>query len=127
MKDSREPWKRNRWPLTELRMSRGDCVQWMTKHKFPEPPRSACIFCPYHSNAEWRRLKQHEPVAFERAVAEVKAVADGKAQAGKGEHLKSKLFLHRSCIPLNQVDFSSEEERGQINLFENECEGICNT
>lgn len=34
-------------------------------------------------------------------------------------------FLHRSCKPLSEVDFSTEEERGQLDMFNNECEGMC--
>ena len=63
-------------------------------------------------------------VAFERAVAETKAVAD-YIDHGDGKHMKSRLFLHKSCKPLDTVDFSTEEERGQINMFNNECEGMC--
>jgi len=28
-------------------------------------------------------------------------------------------------VPLAEVDFSTAEERGQGNLFQNECEGHC--
>jgi hypothetical protein len=34
-------------------------------------------------------------------------------------------FMHRSMKPLDQVDLSTAEDRGQINLFNNECEGMC--
>jgi hypothetical protein len=33
-------------------------------------------------------------------------------------------FLHRSCLPLDQVDFSAPVDN-QLNLFENECTGMC--
>src|SRR5262245_54679109 len=38
----------NRHPLIELRMSRGDCIGWLRRHDYPVPPKSACVFCPYH-------------------------------------------------------------------------------
>lgn len=124
MKDSREKSIESRWPLIELKMSRHDCLRWMELNGFPKPPKSACVFCPFHSDAEWKRLKENDAVAFERAVAvRVVAVRDDP-NASKG-HFKSDLFLHRSCKPLDQVDFSTEEERGQINMFNNECEGMC--
>ena len=34
-------------------------------------------------------------------------------------------YLHRSLTPLAEIDFSSAEESGQVNHFENECEGMC--
>lgn len=37
----------------------------------------------------------------------------------------SEIFLHRSCVPLDQVDFSTDGERGQGLLWGNECEGMC--
>jgi len=33
--------------------------------------------------------------------------------------------MHRSLVPLDQVDLSTAEDRGQLNLFLNECEGMC--
>lgn len=116
MKDSREPWAQNRWPLIEAKMSRHDCLLWMARNGYPKPPRSACYFCPYHSNTEWKNLIENDAVAFERAVAKTK---------GLTSNFHSKIFLHRSCTPLDTVDFSTEEERGQINMFNNECEGMC--
>lgn len=121
-KDSRESWAQSRWPLIELRMTRQNCLAWMKRKGFPEPPRSACVFCPYHSDAEWRRLKTSEPEAFERAIAFERAC---QKQKGLTDNFHSELFLHKSCKPLDQVDFSTEEERGQTNMFNNECEGMC--
>jgi hypothetical protein len=122
MKPSREPWQENRWPLIELRMRRDDCLRWMERHGFPKPPRSACLFCPFHSDREWRRLRDEEPEAFQKAVEFELAVQKGKA---KSANFSSQPFLHRSCVPLSQLDLRTMEERGQINLFENECEGMC--
>lgn len=36
-------------------------------------------------------------------------------------------FLHRSLVPLDQVDLSTAEDRGQLNMFVNECYGLCDT
>jgi len=112
MKAPFRKWVTNRYPLVDLNMRRSDCLRWMLSHGYPEPPRSACIFCPYHSNQEWRELPADEfiqAVEFER---ELQAVAPGE-------------YLHRSRIPLDQVDFSTDEDRGQLNMFNNECEGMC--
>ncbi len=111
----------NRWPLMELRLNRQACLHWMTKNGFPAPPRSACVYCPYHSDVEWKRLKDDEPEEFQKAVLFEKRFQT----ALKGTALKGTAFLHRSLKPLSQVDFSTEEERGQLNMFNNECEGMC--
>lgn len=122
MKPSRDKWCENRWPLIEARMTRHDCLQWMAKNNFPPPPRSACVYCPYHGDTEWRRLHKEEPAEFATAVAFEKSLQNAYRQVTKCDGTP---FLHRSCKPLNEVDFSTEEERGQLNMFNNECEGMC--
>jgi hypothetical protein len=33
--------------------------------------------------------------------------------------------MHAQRVPLEQVDLSTAEDRGQLSLFNNECEGMC--
>jgi hypothetical protein len=122
MKPSRDKWCEMRWPLVDLGMKRHDCLLWMEKNGYPKPPRSACVFCPFHSDAEWRRLKTQEPSEFQKAVDFEKRMFKA---ADRSENLRGRPFLHGSCKPLDTVDFSTEEERGQINMFGNECTGLC--
>ena len=119
MKDSQEKWNRNRWPLIELGMSRNDCLSWMRKHGHPQPPKSSCIGCPFHSDHEWRRIRDTEPDAWADAIALDELIRE-PMRGMKGEQ-----FMHRKLLPLAQVDLSTAEELGQVNLFENECEGMC--
>jgi hypothetical protein len=72
---------------------------------------------------EWRRLKTEEPVEFEKAIQFEKSVQ--LCMSVNRGNFASTAFLHRSCIPLDKVDFSTEEENGQLSMFNNECEGIC--
>jgi len=122
MKDSREPWAENRWPLIELRMNRHDCFRWMESQGYPTPPRSACSYCPFHNDTEWRRLKTEEPEAFQDAVNYEQRL---QAVAKKVGCFTGNLTLHRSGVTIDQVDFSTEEEHGQINMFQNDCSGMC--
>jgi hypothetical protein len=39
--------------------------------------------------------------------------------------MRAEEYMHAARIPLDEVDLSTPEERGQSNLFENECEGMC--
>lgn len=123
-KESRDPWARTTFPLLSMRMRRGDCLQWMSKNGYPEPPRSACVFCPFHSNAEWRRLQTDEPEEFQRAVEFEKSVQKAKSDS---ENFNSTPFLHRSCKPLDTIDFRDDIERGQKTLWQDECTGFCGT
>jgi hypothetical protein len=119
MKPSRLNYVVHRWPLVELNMHRESCLRWMKDAGFPTPPRSACIYCPYHSASDWRNMEPSEfqaAVQFEKDLQSVRRIADNKGGIP---------FLHNSCKPLGEVDFSTEEERGQLNMFNNECEGMC--
>lgn len=123
MKPSRVKYATCIWPLIERGMTRRDCLKWMEQRSYPKPPRSSCVFCPYHSNREWRRLRDEEPEEFARAVAFDYAYRAAKVQTVRKKGFQP--FLHPSRVPLDQVDLSTEEERGQLDMFGNECEGIC--
>jgi hypothetical protein len=95
----------------------------MRENNYPEPPRSACVYCPFHSDAEWRRLKNDDPYEFQKSVEFDKSFRE---IAKKDRVLKMEVYLHRSCKPLNEIDFDSAEDKGQQVLdFQSECEGMC--
>lgn len=110
----------NRHPFVELRFNRSNCINWCKRNGHPEPPRSACYYCGFRKDSEWARMRREEPKEFAKAV-----VFDYAYRASASDTLTGEVFLHKSCKPLDQVDFSTEEERGQINMFNNECSGHC--
>jgi hypothetical protein len=126
MRDAAFSWLRNEYPLVDLRMTREDCLAWCAKNGYALPPRSACIGCPFKSDAEWRRLKETMPEEWADAVAFDKAIRD---PATKKKMMRSTPYLHKSAVPLDEVDLRTEEERGIMRLFEEEfgqeCEGMC--
>lgn len=122
MKPSRDAWAECRWPLIEAGMKRHDCLRWMEKKGFQKPPRSACIYCPFHSDAEWRRLKNDEPDEFLKAVQFEKDLQSAHLH---DDSRKGIPFLHSKTIPLGEIDFSTDIERGQGELFGNDCTGLC--
>ena len=105
-------------PLIDLRMTRLDCLNWFKKKNLPEPPRSACIGCPYHHDFEWRKLKIESPNEWEDAVEFDKAIR-------KCEGMRGDMFIHADRIPLDEVDLRSAQDKGQLSLFSDECAGIC--
>ena len=119
MKPSFEPWQRHRWPLIEQRMKRRDCLDWLRRRDYPEPPKSSCIGCPFHSDALWRQLQRDDPEAWADAV-----LVDGAIRTGV-RGIRGEVFLHRSALPLGEVDLSTAADRGQADLFGNECTGLC--
>lgn len=124
MKDSREPWVVHRWPLIERELTRDDCLRWLDAKGYPRPQKSACVFCPYHDNATWRALREH-PDEWAQAVEIDRRLRSRPPAAYRS---KGVLYLHRSAVPLDEVDLRSSADKKsgpQINLFENECEGLC--
>lgn len=122
MKDSRVPWARNCYPLVERGITRSACLAWLGRHGYPQPPRSACVYCPFHSNGEWRRLQRDEPEAFAQAIVFERELQRVKANS---DNFATTPYLHMSRQPLHMVDFSTLEDHGQQRLWGNECEGLC--
>jgi hypothetical protein len=107
----------NRWPLIEKRMDRNDCLRWIERNGYPTPPKSACIGCPFHRDAQWRALRDN-PVEWQDAIEVDAAIRSQPKHRGKQ-------YMHRSLVPLAEVDLRTLEDHGQLNLFNNECEGMC--
>lgn len=121
MRDPAYPWLRHSYPLVERRITRAQIVAEMAaQDEFPEPARSACWHCPFHSDMEWRYLRDNEPAAFAQAVE-----FDAELRRGRIPHLHAEPYLHASLKPLSEVDFDNEEDKGQQVLWGNECEGMC--
>lgn len=119
MKPSRDELIKNRWPLIDLRMTRRDCIAWMQKLGYPKPPKSSCVFCPYQSDQQWKRLKDEEPADFEKAVRFEAMIQYSFRKVG----FEGATYLHRSLKPIDQVVF--DKSSNQIDMFGNECEGMC--
>ena len=122
-KPSREEWATNHYPLIELGFSRAQLLQWFTEH-YPGRylPRSSCIGCPYRSDGEWKWLKANAPGSFQEAVfvdwalREVPVVRNAITRKGSA-------FLHKSRVPLSELDFESATDYDSH--MAEECEGLC--
>lgn len=124
MKPSRVHWIEHRWPLIKKEFSRHDCLRWMKQAGYPTPPRSACIYCPFHSNHEWKRLKESDRGAFEEAAKFEKELQEIHATTTKKGKITGIPFLHRSMKPIGEVEFDDDPTQGNFG-FINECEGMC--
>lgn len=123
MKPSRFRWLKHVFPLVERNITRADCLAWCKQCNYPMPPKSACTFCPYHDNALWRTMKRNDPASFADAVALDVAIRPG--MPGPKRPKGTAWFLHSSRLPLGEVDFSTLEDHGQLNMFNDECAGLC--
>lgn len=116
MKDSDVKYITHKYPLIEKRMTRSDCMAWLSNNGLDIPPRSSCVFCPFHNTREWRIIRKSNQ-DWEKAIWVDRAI--------RNHRNTSLLFVHPSRKPLEEVDFRSAEEKGQMTLWDNECSGIC--
>ena len=124
MKESVRKGVQHRWPLIDLRITRQKCVEWMAANGYPTPPRSACTFCPYHSDREWRRLRDQDPESWADAIRYEKRLQEAAAQIPR---LSGVPYLHPQRVPLEKVDLT-DRDKNQLqiwNTMQNECEGMC--
>jgi len=118
----RDRWAINYYPLLDLGWRRSDTIAYLERLGW-DAPRSACIGCPFHNDSEWRRLRDEHPDEWQDAVEfdrELRHVKQRRVPEFRGEE-----FLHRSLLPLAQVDLSTAEDHGQQSLFGSECDGMC--
>lgn len=112
------------FPLFDLEMTRSDCVKWLEAYGIPHTtPRSACTFCPYHSDTEWLRMKKEDPESFQQAVEVDRLLRDPNSRCNQG--LNQQLWLHKSCKPLEEVHFGKDVSGQGLLGFSSECEGMC--
>ena len=119
-------WATPVFPLIDLGMTRAACRTYLAEHVPHTVRRSSCVFCPYHSDSEWLRLKEHDTNGWDRAVEIDRALRVPGNIVNR--NMDKQLFLHRSCEPLEDVQFSVSDDprEAQLSLgFVAECEGMC--
>ena len=91
-------------------------MNFMRDNGFPVPVKSSCIFCPYHSNSQWREFKKDKKL-WKKIVAVDEAMRWSAFDAGMSEPI----YLHPSLKPIDEAEL----DENQLDMFGNECEGHC--
>ena len=115
----RKRCKTPHFPLIEKGWTRADARRYLEGRVPHEVPRSACVYCPYHNDAEWMEIRKN-PDDWALAVRVDARLRDKGTIVNRG--IDGQLFAHRSCVPLEDVKFKHEQQR---NMFNSECEGVC--
>ncbi|NUP24124.1 MAG: hypothetical protein HOZ81_50330 [Streptomyces sp.] len=111
-KDSDVKYARNAFPLLYLDgaadgregWTRDDCLRYLRAAGWASTPKSACIGCPYHGNAQWRRMRDEAPDEWADAVDFDRRIRSGNARGNaNGKPLLGEAYLHRSRLPLDQA------------------------
>lgn len=140
-------WKINSYPLLDAfsrPLTRDDCHDFFAKHGLPSAPRSACICCPYRTDAGWKEIAQRYPEEMEK-VAELErrlqnakvrdCVKTPRTRDPDEPHFRNTPFLHSSRVPIGEIDFTRDPNYGPGTLFPAEdaplmwsdCGGTCGT
>ncbi|MEV0220835.1 hypothetical protein [Streptomyces sp. NPDC050704] len=108
--DADVKYMRNAFPLLDMGgaadgregWTRDDCQRYLNMRGYGDTPKSACIGCPFHGNAQWRRMRDEEPEEWADAVAFDHAIRSGNARGNaNGKPLLGEAYLHRSRLPLD--------------------------
>lgn len=128
-RDAKFRWIRNVYPLVDLGLNRNDCLKKLAAWGW-SAPKSACTFCPYHSDVMWAEMKRNDPESWQDAVLVDRALRTHQGVAGFRGHV----FLHAERKPLEEVDFDARlakpKQKRQMRLyltpgFGNDCSGLC--
>ncbi|MDT0270609.1 hypothetical protein RM844_30485 [Streptomyces sp. DSM 44915] len=106
-------YSRSRHPLLDLGMSRVQCEAYLRSKGWGSTAKSACIGCPFHGNAEWRRMRDTDPDSWVEAIR-----FDAAYRTGPG--LRHQRYLHISRKPLAEapIDRIRPSEYQQTTVFD---------
>ncbi len=114
-------WQHFHFPLVEqFGWTREQCRTWLKPRVPHRVPRSACTFCPFHSNEEWARIKARNGKDWARVVKIDKALRTPGNVVNRT--MNAKLFLHNTCKPIDEIDFGTAPSDKEM---AGECEGMC--
>ncbi|CQR61877.1 hypothetical protein [Streptomyces leeuwenhoekii] len=103
-KDADVRYMRNRHPLIDLNWSRDNCIRYLTSLGLADTPKSSCLGCPFHGNAQWRHIRDTSPDEWQDVMEFDAAIRKGNARANaSGNRLLGQAFLHRSRVPLSEA------------------------
>jgi hypothetical protein len=92
------------FPLVERRLRRHQAIELVKIMGWPEPPRSRCWMCPNQRDQEWLEMIENRPTEFQAAVALDIKVRERDPHA----------WLHKSCKPLGEIDFTAPPEQSEL-------------
>ena len=118
MRNSDVQYIKNVYPLVDRRMTRRDCISWLMAHGLEVPPKSACVFCPYHTLGHWKAMKAEGGADWTLSVA----VDEGVRHNRPGHEL----FVHPARRPLAEAVRIPEDAGGRQLELDLPCDGgVC--
>lgn len=107
-KDADVSYLKNVFPLLDLGWTRADCESYLTAQNWVGAVKSACLGCPFHSNSQWREIRDNDPAGWADVVLFDQQVRHGHPRS---QATGRRYFLHPSCQPLDEVDLDRPPRR----------------
>jgi hypothetical protein len=92
------PYELPEHPLLDLRLSRTDCKNIISRAGLPVPPKSACFFCPFHRPTSWSKMRRDEPALFQKSVELETTLLERRKKLGRDP-----VYLTRFGKPLAEA------------------------
>lgn len=99
------PYEVASYPLTDMRLTRDDCVAIIRKAMWPVPGKSSCFFCPFTKPSQFARMRRAEPLLFHKAVDLERMLNERRVARGVDP-----VYLTRFGRPLDEA--VAEEQPG---------------
>lgn len=108
--DGNPPWIQIRYPLIDANLSRQDCLDYFNDlYPGRELRKSACIGCPYHSQADWYRMFHEEPDDY----ADTARVERAMNETPTAEKFGRRVMLTRSGW-LDEIDWANMPKQSEF-------------
>jgi hypothetical protein len=102
-------WITNHYPLVfDVRLRRHECARVVEEFGWPTPPKSSCWMCPHRRDAQWRRMRDHYPDDWQKAVELDRAIREVDRD--------NAVYLHESGKPLDEADLDTAKD-DELPLF----------
>ena len=99
-------------------MTRVDCITWLQARGLDVPPKSACVFCPFHRVSQWKTLKREGGPDWRHALEVDNQIRDVRR--------KHQLFIHSAKLPLSKaVNIPEDHGASQLELDLPCDNGVC--
>jgi hypothetical protein len=111
------------YPLLDLKMRRSDCLHVIAQAGLPEPPKSACWFCPMRPQRDWAIMRRDDPKRFAASVQLERGLNERRAGTGK-----NRVTLGISGRPLDEAIHEAQPSLFDQDGWGQTCdEGVCFT
>jgi hypothetical protein len=109
--------------LIDMGWSRRGCAEWL-RPKVPHVVgRSACKWCPLRNDHEWAEMKAQDSDDWRSSVNFDRALRTPGHAVNRG--MDKSLYLHRSCLPLDVIDFDNLPPQTLEPFTLYDCVGMC--